>query len=168
MKRSIDILEEWRQSEEFPNYEISDEGKVRNQKTGRVLKASISEKGYARVSLAENGKTYTRNIHRLVADVYVPGYEEGMGVVHKDNDPSNNHADNLKWETKSEIARRSFENGRQQTHRMRPVRCIETGEEFESVKSCAISFNKSRRSISRSANNPASHTREGYHFEPLD
>lgn len=160
-------MEEWKQSEEFPSYDISSDGKVRNRKTGRILKTNISEKGYERVSLSECGVSKTRNIHKLVADAYIPGYEEGMGIIHKDNDSLNNRADNLEWKTKSEIAMRPYENGRKQSHRMRPVRCVETGEAFESIKDCAQKMRVSVHGVSRSVNNPALGTKGGYHFKPL-
>lgn len=161
-------MEEWKQSEEFPSYDISDEGKVRNRKTGRILKTNISEKGYERVSLSENGVSKTRSIHTLVAETYIPDYEVGMGVIHKDNNPLNNHADNLELGTKSDIARSSYDRGRKQTHRMRPVRCVETGEAFESITDCAKKMGVSAHGVSRSVNNPASRTKEGYHFKSLN
>lgn len=38
-------------------------------------------------------------IHRLVAQVHVPGYARGLVVNHKDGNKLNNSADNLEWIT---------------------------------------------------------------------
>ena len=161
-------MEEWKQSEEFQSYDISNEGKVRNRKTGRILKTNISEKGYERVSLSENGVSKTRSIHTLVAETYIPDYEVGMGVMHKDDNPLNNHVDNLELGTKSDIARRSYDRGRKQTHRMRPVRCVETGEAFESIEECAKKMGLNKHSVCKCVNNIHQKTRDGYHFKPLN
>ena len=40
------------------------------------------------------------DIHRLVAEVYNPGYFDGAHVDHIDNNPHNNHYTNLQWCTK--------------------------------------------------------------------
>lgn len=161
-------MEEWRQSNEFPSYDISNEGRVRNRKTGRILKTSISETGRERVSLSESGVSKTKNIDRLVGDVYIPGYKEGMCITHKDGDILKSSSDNLQWKTRKEIAHNTYDNGRKQKHRMKPIRCIETGEAFESITDCSNKMNLSRRAINRSVNNSVSQTKEGYHFKPLN
>lgn len=161
-------MEEWKPCQDFPSYDISTEGRVRNRKTGKILKTNISKNGYERVTLSENGITKTINVHKLVADTYISGFEKGMGVLHKDNDILNSNPDNLEWGTKSEIARKSFENGRTQKHRMKPILCVETGEQYKSIKDCARKIHKDRRTVSRCVNNPATRTKEGYHYKPLN
>lgn len=161
-------MEEWRQSEEFPSYDISSEGKVRNRKTGRILKTNISDKGYETVSLSEHGTSKTRCIHKLVADAYIPNDNKQSGVMHKDGDNLNNQVENLEWGTKGEIARRSYENGRTQKHRNRPIRCIETGEVFESIEECSKKMNINKHSVCKCVNNIYQKTKDGYHFKPLN
>jgi hypothetical protein len=43
--------EKWKDIEDFENYEVSNLGKVRNSKTGRILKTCISG-GYAIVGIS--------------------------------------------------------------------------------------------------------------------
>ncbi len=50
-------MEEWRTIVEFPTYEVSNTGKVRNAKTGRVLKPGTSA-GYPMCNLYKNRKVY--------------------------------------------------------------------------------------------------------------
>lgn len=161
-------MEEWKQICEYPLYDISNYGKVRNRKTGRILKTYISEKGYEIVSLRKDNQSYTEAIHRLVADAYISLNENNMGIIHKDNDILNSYADNLEWNTRSEISKRSFDKGRKQAHLMRTIRCVETGEIFESIEECSRKTGIGRRSISRCINNPVLKTKEGFHFESLD
>lgn len=74
--------EEWKHCDEFPRYDISNEGNVRNHETGRAMSTYISDRGYARVSLTEDGKQYTRNVSTLVGRMFVDGYEDGMVITH--------------------------------------------------------------------------------------
>lgn len=82
-------------------YEVSSEGKVRNLKTGRILKPFYDTSGYAMVDLtsASNDKTKrTRKlVHRLVAQAFIPNLKNLSDVNHKDEIKTNNNLDNLEW-----------------------------------------------------------------------
>ena len=80
------------------NYEISDEGKIRNIRTGRMLKQFIGKDGYVRTQIG--GKT--RTVHRLVALAFIPEVDGKVFVNHKDGNKQNNNATNLEWCTRSE------------------------------------------------------------------
>jgi hypothetical protein len=84
----------WKTIEGFENYEVSDNGEVRNKKTGRVLKNSAAPIGYLRVNLRANNQSYTRYVHRLVALNFLEGEGE---VNHIDGNKSNNNVKNLEW-----------------------------------------------------------------------
>jgi hypothetical protein len=53
--------------------------------------------GYCYVVLADSGVHTRISVHRLVAMAFVPGYKVGLIVNHKDENTSNNRADNLEW-----------------------------------------------------------------------
>ena len=56
--------------------------------------------GYYTISstgLSSSSLTKTRYLHRLVAEIYVPGYFEGAHVDHIDCNKFNNHYTNLQW-----------------------------------------------------------------------
>ena len=83
-------------------YEVSSEGRVRNLKTGRILKPYYNTQGYARVDLtsANNDKTKrTRKlVHRLVAQAFIPNNDQSKTLInHKDENPRNNSVANLEW-----------------------------------------------------------------------
>lgn len=53
------------------NYEISIFGRVRNAKTGKILKPSPMGSGYPDVSLSLDGKKTNHKIHQLVAKAFI-------------------------------------------------------------------------------------------------
>lgn len=92
--------EQWKTIKEFPNYQVSNMGNVRNSKTGQVLKPlSSGNKNYYRVWLYATGKKQMVSIHRLVINYFVDNkYPMLMPYVnHIDENKHNNRADNLEW-----------------------------------------------------------------------
>lgn len=105
--------EEWRDIAGYEDiYQVSNLGRVRSlerlvqQRDGckrpyrippRVLKPKRRRNGYLCVNLATQGETQTHNIHRLVAQAFVPNPDNLPTVNHRDEDKTNNRADNLEW-----------------------------------------------------------------------
>lgn len=97
----------------LPEYSVSDEGNVRSNRTGRILKPETLKKmGYKRVTLSVNGETTRVFIHRLVAQEFIPNTGNKSYVNHIDNDPSNNKVTNLEWVTHSENMKHCAKEGR--------------------------------------------------------
>jgi len=68
----------------------------------KPMKPSINRMGYNRFVFGSkrcNNYLFIEQ-HRLVAEVYCPGYFEGAHVDHIDNNKLNNHYTNLQWCTK--------------------------------------------------------------------
>ncbi len=84
----------------YPNYLIFPEGYVVNSK-GNKLKPG-KRNGYAGISLYNKGKGTTFNIHRLVAEHYIPNPENKPQVDHINRNKCNNDVTNLRWVTHSE------------------------------------------------------------------
>lgn len=85
------------------NYSISENGDVRNDKTGKIKKAYVnSQNGYLVVDLYENNKCTKKTIHRLLAEAFIPNPEGKPTVDHKDGNRTNNSLSNLRWATYSE------------------------------------------------------------------
>ena len=63
---------------------------------GRMLKLNGGRK-YPQVILCKDGKTYGRLVHRLVATAFIPNPDNLPCINHKDENPKNNHVDNLEW-----------------------------------------------------------------------
>ena len=92
-------MESWKVIYDFPNYEISNYGNVRNNT--KIVKAVPNKHGYNVVVLC-NGIRKSVNIHRLVAAAFIPNPDNKPCVDHIDGDRANNHADNLRWVTVKE------------------------------------------------------------------
>lgn len=87
--------------QDYPNYLIHPDGRVENKKTGRILKPG-NNNGYLVVGLRNNGKTYTKKIHRLIGIRYIPNPNNYLEIDHIDRNKQNNNIDNLKWVTRSQ------------------------------------------------------------------
>ena len=94
-------------------YEVSNRGNFRNIKTNHVLKPCISEKGYMMLNFrCTDEKSRIMKIHRIVAWMFVSGFDEIHNEVnHKDGDKTNNNDWNLEWTTRSENIRHGFKTG---------------------------------------------------------
>ena len=97
-------MEIWKPVKSSPNYEISNNGSVRNINTGKVLKIATNNHGYHLVCLSYNNKKQTSYIHRLIAEAFVPtDLDTRTSVVnHIDGNKSNNVIENLEWTTHAE------------------------------------------------------------------
>jgi hypothetical protein len=90
----------WRVCTLHPNYEVSENGAVRNRKTGRLLKPWHAGAGYLYVALGDRVKT---GVHRLVALAFLgPPPSLKHEVAHNDGNRRNNCATNLRWATHAE------------------------------------------------------------------
>ena len=94
-------MENWKPAKRFPNYMVSDKGRIRNARTLRDLSPSVDDRGYARVCIRQDGKQHTVRIHRLVAETFL-GEHPGMDVRFKDGDYTKYSLDNLIWSTRQE------------------------------------------------------------------
>ncbi|MEM8781042.1 MAG: NUMOD4 domain-containing protein [Cyanobacteria bacterium P01_G01_bin.49] len=123
------ITEIWK---DIPGYEglyqVSNQGRVKSvarvikSKTGqtywysgKILTSGKTNKGYLKVDLKINGKTNSKNIHRLVAMVFVANKNNKPQVNHIDGDKLNNNSSNLEWVTNLENRRHALKNNLQYT-----------------------------------------------------
>lgn len=98
--------EKWKRVVDFPSYEISNLGRVRNS-SGKILKAQKNTRnGYYQIMLHNgiNGnKIKLHYLHRLVATYFLPPPLDGQTQInHKDSDRGNNTASNLQWKYASD------------------------------------------------------------------
>lgn len=102
-KSNMKNTEIWKQIKNYDKYEVSNLGRVRNKKTGRILKCNSSNTGYTVVCLCQNSINKTHSVHRLVMETFNPvDNMNELEVNHKDWDKTNNTLDNLEWMTKQQ------------------------------------------------------------------
>ena len=93
----------WKTIEDFPNYEVSTFGNIKNKTTEKLLKLQKNYSGYLNISLLNNNKKSFRcKVHRLVAKAFIINPENKLTVNHIDKIRINNNLENLEWATMSE------------------------------------------------------------------
>lgn len=92
-------------------YQVSNNGKIRNKQTGKILKAAISNKGYYMVALSKNNKIHSYTVHKLVMENHNRSSYKDEVINHIDSNKLNNHIDNLEYVTQKENVRKAWESG---------------------------------------------------------
>ena len=107
-------------------YEVSSEGRVRSLDRwiekrngsrcfyrGTLLKPGRTESNHLFVVLPSRngGPRVNARVHRLVLEAFVGPCPEGMEGCHRDDNPTNNHIENLRWDTHSENTLDRVRNG---------------------------------------------------------
>lgn len=95
------MIEEWKTIKDLPNYDVSNFGRVRNNKTYRILKPKLI-RGYESVCLRKDNKNIYKRVNRLVAEAFIHNPLNKPLVNHIDYNPRNNNVENLEWVTNSE------------------------------------------------------------------
>ena len=117
-------MEVWKKLTGFDNYEISNKGMVKSLQRKswngsgwfilkeKLLKTTLTESGYLRVSIYDNkGVAMPISVHRLVALTFINNPENKPQVNHKNGIKHDNNVENLEWVTVSENAIHSYKNG---------------------------------------------------------
>jgi hypothetical protein len=103
-------MEQWKTVAGYPDYAVSNLGRVKRLTTrtcaraGAILKSSPRSKThpYLVVDLCRDGKRKTMAVHQLVAAAFLePPAFEGAEVNHRDGNKGNPVATNLEWVTSS-------------------------------------------------------------------
>lgn len=103
-----DDLEVWSTIENFPNYLISNLGRVKSiyKNKERLLKP-YSKSGTKALMVKISNKKVVREafIYKLVAEAFLPKVEGKNAIYHKDGNLRNDDCNNLKWVSKSELGK---------------------------------------------------------------
>ena len=98
---SKSIPEEWRPVAGFPNYEISNLGRLRNSKYDKIQRQHVRKNGYIYGNLSLNGKPHSITIHSLVFKAFIGYVPRGFVINHKNSIRTDNRASNLHAVTQS-------------------------------------------------------------------
>jgi len=102
------MAERWLPVVGFPEYEVSDCGRVRRV---RVLNYAPARNGYVYVRLhACDGRRSFRSVHSLVLEAF-EGVCSGKEANHKNGIKTDNRVENLEWVTRAENNDHAFRTG---------------------------------------------------------
>jgi hypothetical protein len=110
--------EEWRTVEGFPDYAVSNLGRVASYKRPErpiIMRTQIDRRGYYCVTFSVNDKTYTRSVHRLLLEAFRGPSEDGQLTRHLNGNPLDNRLENIVWGSTSENLLDAVRHG---THQM--------------------------------------------------
>ena len=132
------FAEEWKDIQDYENYEVSTLGNVRNKKTGRILK-SYDKGGYAVISLSKTIKKIFQ-VHRLVCQAFILNPENKSQVNHIDKNGLNNNVKNLEWNSHQENCIHRSNGVTQTTNQYIPIYRVDeiTNEKLEKYDSIEL------------------------------
>jgi len=81
----------------FPDYACDEAGNVYRRKDGRLIPKSFSvdKDGCHLVKMSNGKRKVSHTVHRLIAQTFLPDWNEGLAVLHIDEDKTNNKLSNL-------------------------------------------------------------------------
>lgn len=97
-----DQVEIWNDIPGFDAYEASSFGNIRNKKRNAIMAKYQTKLGYERITLRQDKKYVSVDVHRLVAMAFLQNPENKKTVNHKNRIKNDNTLNNLEWSTFSE------------------------------------------------------------------
>lgn len=128
---------------DFPDYAVSNYGRVFNLTHNREIRGRLSPYGGLRVSLSRGGEVSDFYIHHLVARAFMSGWRPAIRIRHLDGDKTNNYHLNLRF---MGYGLGQYRHSQPEVHSRR-VLVVELGVVFDSVSACARELNTQPSSI---------------------
>lgn len=92
----------WKIIEKFPNYSVSNFGRIKSLKKNKIISQRLNRDGYCVLKLSNDFCQKSFSVHRLVAIAFIPNTENKETVNHKNGNRSDNSSENLEWNTRQE------------------------------------------------------------------
>ncbi|HYH67677.1 MAG TPA: HNH endonuclease [Urbifossiella sp.] len=89
----------WLPIPDFPNYEASDRGRIRNRRLGHLLAGTTTRQGYLQVSVRGPRGRRVAYVHRLVCAAFHGPPPAGHVVNHINALKQDNRPENVEWLT---------------------------------------------------------------------
>ena len=98
-----------------PNYYALDNGTIYSYNASKFLSTCSHRDGYLFLSsklLNDNGQSKQRLVHSVISEAFYGPCPKGLEISHLDHDKSNNSISNLKYTTRLENMRKSWQDGK--------------------------------------------------------
>lgn len=173
--------EEWRDIPGFEGlYKVSNKGEVkslnyRRTNRERILKPGKDRNGYFQLLLYKKGKIKNMQIHRLVAQAFIPNPYNLPQVNHRNECKTDNRVENLEFCTQEYNLKYGSHNDRvvkaniNNPKKSKSVICIETGKIYPSTMEAQRQLGFPHQHIVSCCNKKYGHkTVCGFHFEYVE
>jgi hypothetical protein len=95
--------EQWATIAAFPDYQVSDRGRIRRASDGFIYRLTTAPQGYRTLTLTIKRCPQTLRIARIVGAAFCPDYHRSLFPVYLDGQKANCAASNLKWVPRSAV-----------------------------------------------------------------
>ena len=114
------------------------------------------------MTISIDGKRKLCTVHRLVASAFIDNPDDLRDVNHKDGVKTNNSVENLEWVKHSDNIKHAYR-VLMRKRNSRPVRCVETGVIYQSIKEASLETGINKGSINHAIHG-ISKTAGGYQW----
>lgn len=94
-------------------YEVDENSNIRNAKSKKLLKQRLNKNGYYYIGFndKERGHCVPKEVHRLVAEAFIPNPNNYPVVNHINGNHQDNRVENLEWCTYSQNSKHAYLTG---------------------------------------------------------
>lgn len=91
-------MEEFRDIKDFENYQVSNLGRIYSKNKRTCIKVKkLAGRGYYQIRLYKDGKYFYKNLHRIIAETFIPNPNNYRTVNHINGNKLDNRVTNLEW-----------------------------------------------------------------------
>jgi hypothetical protein len=135
-------MEQWKKIKHFPGYSVSDKGRIRSDKSGRLLSLSENQFGVLCVGMMKDGIQHHRSVPLLVMKAFNPHHRDAFDTpINLDGDRHNNRIENLVWRPRWFAIKYNRQFREPYDYPItEPIQDVKTGEVLQNSFECAKRF----------------------------
>lgn len=145
--------EVWKPIKDFEGYyEVSNKGRIKSLKRNIILNQGNITRGYLGVSLAKEGIHYSKRVHKLVAQAFMPNPANKPSINHINGNKKDNRVENLEWCTPGENMQHAQKCNLLYKGKKK-IYCLEDNKIYESMQEVAKDFNVDNGQVKNACDN---------------